>query len=332
MRKMFIETLIHLARHDETIFLLTADLGYTVFEKFQEEFPKRFLNVGVAEQNMIGIASGLALSGKTVFVYSIIPFLTLRCLEQIRNDICYHNLNVKLIGVGAGFSYGVNGHTHYALEDISIMKSLPNISVISPADPQEVKSAIEAISSTDGPFYVRLGKSGASHIHQDHIQFKIGKGIVLKKGNDITLIASGSILENALFAANLLENKGIQIRLISMPTLKPIDSSLILRAADETQAIFTIEEHSQVGGLGSSVADVLAQAREKPIYFKKIAVPDCFFVRCGSSEFLRDKNGLSKEKIADTILASLKEGIKFYEHSRYRDILRNRESHFNPSP
>lgn len=332
MRKTFIETVTNLARRDETIFLLTADLGYTVFEKFQKEFPKRFINVGVAEQNMIGIASGLALSGKTIFVYSIAPFLTLRCLEQIRNDVCYHNLNVKLIGVGAGFSYGVNGHTHYALEDISIMKSLPNMSVISPADPQEVKSAIEAVSATDGPFYVRLGKSGESLIHQHPIQFRIGKGIVLKEGNDITLIVSGSILENALLAANLLEKKGIETRLISMPTLKPIDNALILKAADETQAIFTIEEHSEIGGLGSSVADVLAQAWEKPIYFKKIAVPDCFFIKSGNSEFLRDKNGLSKEKIADTILSSLKEGMKFNESSHHRDILRNRESHLHPSP
>ena len=170
MRNAFIKTLSQLALENENIYLLTGDLGYSVFEDFQKKFSKRFINMGISEQNMMGVAAGLALSGKTVFVYSIIPFLIFRCFEQIRNDICYHDLNVKLIGVGGGFSYGVNGYSHYAVEDISIMKTLSPMTILCPGDPMEVEYAVKSAERRKGPFYVRLGKNGEPIIHKNHFE------------------------------------------------------------------------------------------------------------------------------------------------------------------
>lgn len=305
MRKIFINTLIKLAENDKDIYLLTGDLGFSVLEKFAEKFPKRFFNMGVAEANAIGTAAGLALSGKTVFVYSIVPFITMRCFEQIRNDLCIQNLNVKLIGVGGGLCYGTAGPTHHSIVDVAIMRALPNMTVFCPGDSLETKECVKSAISRQGPVYIRLGKSGESKVHQEIFHFEIGKGITIKNGNDITIIATGNILYNAKQVADKLINKGISCNLISMPVVKPIDKEIILKAAKKTKAIFTIEEHSLIGGLGSAVAEVLAESENK-VLFRKIALPDKFCRDVGNQDYLRIKNGLSVEKILNNILLTLK--------------------------
>lgn len=305
MKQAFINTLLELAEKDERIFLITGDLGFSILEEFAEKFPKRFFNMGVAEANTIGVAAGLALSGKTVFVYSIVPFITMRCFEQIRNDLCIQNLNVKLIGVGGGLCYGTAGPTHHSITDIAIMRALPNMIALSPGDSLETKESVKSAVSHQGPVYIRLGKSGKSKIHQEIFHFEIGKGITIKNGNDITIIATGNMLYNAKQVADKLINKGISCHLISMPTLKPIDKEIILKAAKKTKAIFTIEEHSLIGGLGSAAAEVLAESGDK-VLFRRIALPDKFCRDVGNQDYLRIKNGLSVEKILDNILVTLK--------------------------
>ena len=301
MRTAFIKTLIELAKKDKDIYLLTGDLGFSVFEEFKQRFPNRFVDCGVAEQNMIGVAAGLALSGKKVVVYSIIPFATMRCFEQIRNDICLQNLDVKIVGVGAGFSYGAQGPTHHAIEDLAVMRSLPNMTVLCPADPIETGLAVKAMFKLKGPVYLRLGKSKEENIHFKPFEFKVGKANLIKNGRDITIIGIGPILKNAILAAENLEKKyNISIRIISMTTLKPLDKNIVLRATKETKAIFSIEEHSLVGGLGSAAAEILAESKNK-ILFKRIALPDEFCKEVGSQEYLREKKGLSVKKIQKTI-------------------------------
>ena len=239
MRKAFIDTLIKLAEKDKRIFLLSGDLGFSVLEPFKEKFTDRFFNMGVAEQNMIGVAAGLALSGKIVFVYSIVPFVTMRCFEQIRNDLCFQNLNVRLVGVGGGVAYGTAGATHHALEDIAIMRSLVNMTVIAPGDPKETEMTINASLKHSGPIYIRLGKGNEPVVHTAQ-NFEIGKGIVLKKGKDVTIIACGSMLFTAQQIEKELEKNNLSVNLISMPTVKPLDKEIILKSAHQTKAIFTI--------------------------------------------------------------------------------------------
>jgi transketolase len=305
MRKSFINTLIKLAERDKRIFLLTGDLGFSVLEKFKDKFPERFFDMGVAEQNMIGVAAGLALSGKIVFVYSIVPFLTMRCFEQIRNDLCYQNLNVKLVGVGEGLSYGSAGSTHHSICDIAIMRALPNMKVFAPGDPFETDQIIKIANSSKGPAYIRLGKSLEPEIYSQPLQFNISEGIVLRNGYDITIFTTGNMLYSSKIITDILSQKNIDVRLVSMPTIKPIDKNIILRAAKETEAIFTIEEHSLIGGLGSVLAEVLAESKNKTL-FKRISLPDEFCKEVGSQEYLREKEGLSINKIVNYILKELK--------------------------
>ena len=306
MRNAFIRTLTKIARKEKRIYLLTADLGYTVFEEFREEFPERFYNVGVAEANMRGVAAGLALSGKIVFIYSIVPFVTYRCYDHIRNDLCYHNLNVKIIGVGGGYSYGNQGQTHHAIEDIGAMQSLPNLTVVSPGDPLEVEWATQAIAFRPGPVYMRLEKSGEPILHKKNVSFKIGRGILMKEGTDLTLLATGSMLKNALKVAELLELKNLTARVISIHTIKPIDMEIILKAAAETPALFTIEEHVLTNGLGNSVAALLIENIKKKIFFKRIGLPDKFFKEIGSQKYFQRRTGLSEEQILKTICKFVK--------------------------
>lgn len=304
MRTAFINTLIELARKDERIFLLTGDLGFSVLEKFQKEFPDRFFDIGVAEANMVGISAGLALSDKIVFIYSIVPFVTMRCFEQVRNDLCYQNLNVKIIGVGGGLCYGSAGMTHHSLVDIAIMRALPNITVICPGDPIEAEMTTKLAISYPGPVYIRLGKSHEPkvHLYLDVSDFKIGKGITIRNGSDITIMATGNILYNAKCVTDKLINEGIGVRLISMHTIKPLDKGIILKATQETKAIFTVEEHSLIGGLGSAVAEVLAETDAKNVLFRRFAVPDRYLKDVGNQEYLREKNSLSIDQITNNIL------------------------------
>jgi len=300
MRTAFIETLCELAEQDERIWLLTGDLGYSVLERFASRFPRRFVNMGVAEQNMTGVAAGLALSGKVVFTYSIANFPTLRCLEQIRNDVCYHNLNVKIVAVGGGFAYGTQGMTHHATEDLAIMRALPNMVVVAPGDPVETRLATRAIVNYPGPCYLRLGKAGEPVVHQTPPAFTIGKAITVREGNSVTLISTGGMLDNVIQAAELLEQQRIQARVLSMHTLKPLDSEAVLAAARETGSIVTVEEHSVVGGLGSAVSETLSKVMSKGIHFRSLGMSDRF-ADIGSQECSRRSYRLTPQGISSAV-------------------------------
>lgn len=302
MRNIFIKNLIDFARADKSVYLLTADLGFQALEKFRDEFPDRFINVGVAEANMIGIATGLALAGKKVFVYSIVPFVTLRCLEQIRNNICHNNLNVKMIGVGGGFNYGNQGISHNTMEDLAVMRTLPNMAVLCPADPVEVDITAGEIFKHFGPAYIRLGKAGKKQVYNAPPEFSLGQGILVSEGKDLTLISIGNIIDTVLEVKENLRQKGISVRIINMPCLKPLDNDIIKQAAGETKAIFTIEEHSKIGGLGEAVAGVLLEAGFSHIIFKMFGLSDSVHADIGSHEYLKEKKGLGANYITEEIL------------------------------
>lgn len=303
MRKTFISTLCELAEEDERIWLLTGDLGYSVLECFADNFPDRYVNVGVAEQNMTGIAAGLALSGKVVFTYSIANFPVMRCLEQIRNDVCYHNLNVNIVAVGAGLTYGTAGYSHYAVEDIAVMRAMPNMVVLSPGDQTETKGAVKAMIDWDGPCYLRLGKSGEQLVHSELTQFSIGKAITLSQGNDVTLITTGSMLSTMIEVVTTLKKHGIEATLVSMPTIKPMDVDTVLAYARKTKRVVTIEEHSIYGGLGGAVSEILAtHVTDSLLYRIGLSDEQLQNPLVGSQKYLQNNYGLSVEGLLSTIV------------------------------
>ncbi len=300
MRNTFVKSLTKIAEEDKNVYLLTGDLGFSVFEGFQEKFPQRFVNCGVAEQNMMGLAAGLALSGKKPYVYSIVPFVTLRCLEQIKNDVCYQNLDVKIIGVGGGFSYGTLGATHYAIEDIAVLRSLPNMTVVCPADPVETEILMEKIYKTEGPVYLRLGRSGEERLYKERPDLKIGEPSVLKEGKRMALIATGIESGVALKASEKIGD----LKVISLHTLKPLNRESLIRELKGIDKVFTLEEHNVIGGLGSAVAEILAESDWQGS-FERIGVPDQYPSLTGSAEYLRDKYNLNVKKTVELISKKL---------------------------
>lgn len=306
MRRAFVGTLIELAVRDERIILLTGDLGFGVIDAFARRFPDRCVNMGVAEQNMTGVATGLALSGKVVFTYSIGNFATLRCLEQIRNGPCYHNANVKVVSVGGGLAYGSLGMSHHATEDFAIIRALPNITVVAPGDPVEARAATEALVQLDGPAYLRLGRTGEPVVHDDAIDFELGRAVRLRDGRDLTLVSTGGMLATAARVADALATDGLSCRLLSMHTVRPLDRDAVVAAATETQLVVTIEEHSVVGGLGGGVAEVLAEMRGDRAPLKRIALPSAFMQRAGSRDYLLHEHGLSDVAILATLKSALR--------------------------
>ena len=290
MRKTFIKTLIEEARKDERIYLITPDLGYSILEPFQEEFPDRFLNVGIAEQNAIGVAAGLAMNGKIPYVYSIIPFITSRCYEQVKIDCAYMNNNVRVVGVGAGFSYGPAGATHHSIEDIAIMRALPNMAVIAPGCPNEIETLLKYSVNHKGPMYIRLAKSGEPKINNTNIEF--GKISTIKEGSDLAVISTSNMLEDANELISNLSLKGIKASLLSAHTIKPFDTQTIFALIDKGIPIVTMEEHNIIGGLASSVSEAIA-IRGKSVKFLPIAIQDEFSHYVGSQCFIKEKMGLS---------------------------------------
>lgn len=288
MRDTIVGCIIEQARLDENIYLVTSDMGYGVLDPFKEEFPSRYLNVGIAEQNSIGVAAGLALSGKRVYVYSIIPFVIMRCFEQVRVDVAYMNTNVKLIGVGAGLSYGAAGATHHAIEDIALMRSLPNMTVCCPGDPIEAKALIKESFKFDGPMYFRLGNNNDTPIHREDIQVPIGKAIEIKSGTDLALITTSNMLAQAKDWTYQLEEKGKSVTLVSFPTIKPLDKDYIVKLICRKIPIITLEEHNIIGGLGTAIAEVIADYGQQ-VYFKRIAIPDQYSHYVGNQNYLREK-------------------------------------------
>ena len=301
MRDGFVRALTELAAADPKIILLTGDLGFGVLTDFAARFPGQYLNVGVAEQNLAGLATGMALEGRTVFTYSIANFPTLRCLEQIRNDACYHDANVKIVSVGCGMSYGPLGISHHATEDISIMRALPNMTVVSPCDLWEACEATKAIAARPGPALLRLDKSAAPETVRDGEQFLLGKARMIRDGSDVTLVATGGILGEAIHAASILEGAGFSCRILSVHTVKPLDVETLSTAARETMGIVTIEEHTVEGGLGGAVAEILLESGAVPRCFLRIGLRTGFSSIVGSQQYLRQVYGLDAHSIARAV-------------------------------
>lgn len=297
MRKVFNEELLKIARMDKRVFMVLADIGYGEIEPFEKAFPDRFINCGVAEQNMTGVACGIALEGNIAITYSIANFPTLRCLEQIRNDVCYHDANVKIVIIGGGLAYGPLGISHHSTEDIAIMRALPNMVVLAPCDRKEAVEATKAMMVYKGPVYYRCGYKDEPDIYEGKVNYQIGRANIISEGKEASIIFSGTIGYNCKLAVKKLEEEGIFCRLISMHTIKPIDEEAIISAANDTGAIVTVEEHNISGGLGSAVAEILMDKGIGNIKFKRIALPDIYPVKIGHQDWLRDQYGLGVDDI-----------------------------------
>ena len=299
MRTAFIEQLISEAKTDPSVFLIVGDLGFSVVEPFAELFPDRFLNAGVAEQNMTGLAAGLATQGYTVFTYSIANFPTLRCLEQIRNDVCYHNVNVKVAAVGGGYAYASLGASHHATEDLGIMRVLPNMVVTAPGDPVEARAIVSQLIAHKGPAYIRLGKAGEPVVHGIDTKIQFGKAIKLFDGNKGVVLSTGSMLK---YSHDFIRNGNHDVGLYSFPYIKPLDVPTLLELSKKYNIFYTIEEHQKAGGFGSAVLEELNelvskdQIKSMPI-IHRIAIPDTYISVAGSQEYLRKLAGLTLENV-----------------------------------
>jgi len=307
MRDRFIAALTELAAQNPELLLLTGDLGFGVLDNFAASYPGQFLNTGVAEQNMSGLAAGLALEGHSVFTYSIGNFPTLRCLEQIRNDICYHDANVTIVCIGGGMSYGPVGMSHHATEDLAILRALPGIEVFSPGDLWEAEEVSRYLVSHRGPAYLRLDKSAAKPTVRPDEIFRPGLIRTVRAGSDVTLAATGGILGEALAAADLLDEQGVQSRVLSVHTIKPLDVATLSLAASETEGIVSIEEHTLNGGLGGAIAEALMEAGTFPGFFVRMGLRNTFSSTVGSQQYLRNVYSLDAASIARTV--SMKLGI-----------------------
>ena len=307
MRSTFVNTLTEMAKKNDKIICVIGDTGFSVFENFEKEFKDRFVNVGIAEQNFVSFGAGLAAMGMKPYIYNVVSFMTLRSLEQIELDICYQNNPVVLVGVGGGHAYGSAGPTHHSYFDIAIMRMLPNMTVVCPADPIEMKEVMYASENYNKPLYIRIGRSVDPIIHQKPINFQIGKAIEMRNGKDAVLFATGTVVKDAVVACEELQKRGIQMSLYSMHTIKPLDVETVKKCIGEYPAIFTLEEHSQNGGLGSAVGDVILENESgKKIKFKKFGFPDTFAPVTGSREYLNKLYGIDAKGIADSIESILK--------------------------
>lgn len=297
MRNAYISALYDLAQSDQNILSLVADNGAIVFDRFRVAYPDRFINFGISEANMVSVAAGLAASGKTPFAYTIAGFITMRAFEQVRDDVCLQKQNVKLIGVGGGFAYGTLGPTHHATEDLAVMRVLPEMTILVPASPLEAKKATFAAAEHRGPVYIRLEATKEPEIYEKDYNFQIGHAETLSEGADVTLIATGSIVFDALQVARELQAEGMGVRVLNMHTIKPLDVETVIRAAWETNALLTIEEHSVIGGLGGAVAEALAENNQGHVQFARMGLNDAFAQGYGSHAELRRAHGLSVEGI-----------------------------------
>lgn len=300
MRNAFSAVLCELARQDPRIIFLVSDIGNITFDSFRKEFPDRFLNVGVAEASMVGVSAGLALCGKIPITYTIASFQVMRAFEQIRDDVCYQNLPVKIVGVGGGLAYSTLGPTHHTIEDVAMLRAIPNMTIVCPADPIEARLAAFAVVEHDGPVYVRLAKAGEPALYKAEYLFKIGTAVQMAEGSDATVIATGLVVGNTLAAAERLRQRGFHVRVINMHTLKPLDRSAVVAAAQETGAIVTVEEHSVFGGLGSAVAEVLAEHGVR-VALKRLGLADRFCHDYGSQSYLLQQAGLGPDAIVSAV-------------------------------
>lgn len=305
MRDTFVKTLVELAKKDKRIELITGDLGFGVLKPFWEQCPDQFTNAGIAEQNMTSMAAGMALEGKTVFTYSIGNFPTLRCLEQIRNDCAYHNANVKIACIGGGFVYGSLGMSHQATEDLAILRSLPDVIVMAPADLVEAEACTRALAEYKGTAYLRLGRGGEKQIHEKIDDFQIGKAVKVHDGERVAIFSTGAIFEEVVGAVEVLREHGYNPAVYTFPTVKPIDRELIEEISRDFDLIVTVEEHNVVAGFGSAVAEVMAEMKEKKAYLLRIGLEDEYSMRVGDQKYLRAQYGMDSKAIVEKIEESL---------------------------
>ena len=302
-REAYGKALVKLGKINDDVVVLDADLSKsTKTNDFLKAYPNRFFNMGIAEQNLVGAACGFATAGKIPFASTFAMFATGRAFEVIRNSVCYPKLNVKICATHAGITVGEDGGSHQSVEDISLMRSIPNMTVVVPADGIEAEKMIFAAAEFNGPMYVRLGRSAVPTIFEEDYNFEIGKGVVLRDGNDVTIIACGIMVNEALIAADILKEENINARVINMSTIKPIDTELIIKAAKETKAIVTAEEHSIIGGLGSAVSEVVCE--NHPVVVKKVGMNDCFG-ESGTPNELLAKYGLTAKDIVEKVKEAL---------------------------
>lgn len=303
MRDAYLATLYDLAKDKKSILALVGDAGGTLYDKFRADFPNQFINLGLQEANMITVAAGLASCGYIPFTFAIAPHLTMRTYEQIRNDVCLNNKNVKIVGVGAGLHYSNQGPTHHATEDFAILRVLPHMTIFSPTDPMEMKKVTIAAANINGPVYIRMGSRTpkAPNIYQQDYNFEVGKGVMLRDGKDAAIIATGSLVYEALQAAEELEKDNISARVINIHTIKPIDKEIILKAAKETRLLVTVEEHQLQGGFGDSVASVILESCNERVKFKRIGINDVFCSWYGTYIEIKEHYGLTKENIVKQV-------------------------------
>lgn len=301
MRNAFAAEVTRLAAEDPRIVLLSGDIGNRLFDKFKATAEARFFNCGVAEANMIGVAAGLAMSGMRPIAYTITPFITTRVLEQIRIDLCYHDVPAIVVGVGGGLSYASLGPTHHACEDIAFLRALPGMTVLCPADPIEVRACLLAALEHDGPVYIRLGKRGEKEIHESLPRFRVGGSHCLREGRDLCILSVGNITPEVLEAAELLHEKGINAEVVSCYSAKPLDGELLARAFSRFPLVATVEEHSLVGGVGAAVAEWLADTPGPHARLVRFGTPDRFLKEAGEQEYARKKFGLTGHQIAERL-------------------------------
>ena len=301
MRKEYISTLYDLAKENRNIIACISDNGAIVYDRYRADLPDQYINFGISEANMLAAAAGMASCGLIPFVYTISNFMTMRAFEFIRNDICINNANVKIVGTGAGFAYSELGPTHHATEDIALMRVLPNMTILSPSSPLETIKATRAAAAITAPVYLRIGTGNNPEIYEKDYNFKIGKGVELYNGDDITVLGTGTVLYEVIDARKLLAKKGISVKIINLHTIKPIDDELILQCARETGLIVTVEEHSVIGGLGDAVADVLRSKYNNRLL--KIGLEGNFAKGYGTYSYLKSINKLDSKSIVNKILS-----------------------------
>jgi transketolase len=302
MRNAFAEEITDLGGSEQRLVLLCGDIGNRLFDKYKYRYPDRFLNCGVAEANMVSMAAGLALCGLKPVTYTIASFMTTRCLEQIRVDICYQNLPVTIVGVGSGLGYASLNATHHSCEDIAMMRAIPNMTVVCPGDPLETRLALRAAVNHTGPVYIRLGKKGEPIVHKEPPPFQIGKGIILRSGDDIGLVSTGTILPTVLETADELEKRGISTSVASLHTVKPLDEELLTDLFSTCALVVTIEEHSRLGGLGGSVAEWLTDQNPQKARLYRIGTRDQFMYEAGETDHARGFFGLTTGQIVEKVL------------------------------
>jgi transketolase len=303
LRNAFAAELTALAATDRRLVMMVGDIGNRLFDDYKAQFPDRFYNCGVAEANMIGMAAGLAMSGLRPVAYTITPFITSRCFEQIRLDVCYHRQPVVIVGVGSGLSYASLGATHHSCEDIAIMRSLPHMVVVCPGDPLEARAALRAALAQTEPVYIRLGIKGEPIVHGEPIAFELGRGLRVREGRDVCLLVTGNLLPVVREAAELLAADGLSAAVWSVHTVKPLDRTLLEQAFAAYDLVVSVEEHGLIGGFGSAVAEWMADRGPVRAGLLRIGTPDAFLHEAGNQAYARKRLGLTAGQVADTVRA-----------------------------